>query len=275
MRKMIATAMAAVFLLLFCGCGPSGTGTVTTDTSVVSDEGGSAGNPSVTESLGISSQASTLRSSKTSTQKTSRASQAAKSSVSRKTSRLPSKTASTKSSAKPVSSSSPVSSRASSDPDLSVPPELQKIWNSLTDKVTEDEKTAYRKYMKEKGYHFDENDDSNFFVLYTFDNKPYYVIAFDDNNCHIEFDRATKRHMSATPPNDVSSKNAYSTRLRTELESGTRLYNVVAPFKLQEDGWYEKLSDGSRISPEEAKESAKSQHKTLIRVWNNFLKNKE
>ena len=272
MKKTIILLLAAALLVGTTGC--NGPGTASTDTSVVSGEGGSGANSSVTESLGTSSQASTLRSSKTSTQKTSRASQAAKSSVSRKTSRLPSKTASTKNSTKPVSSSSPVSSRASSDPDLSVPPELQKIWDSLTNKVTEDEKTAYRKYMKEHGYHFDEKDDSNFFVLYTFDNKPYYAIAFDDNDCYVEFDRATKRFLAGTSPNDESSKSVYRTRIRTELEEGTRLYNLVAPFKLQEDGWYEKLSDGSRISPEEAKESAKSQHKTLIRVWNNFVKNK-
>ena len=272
MKRMMILLLTAALLVGTTGCNRPGT--ASTDTSIVSDEGGSGANSSVTESLGASSQTSALRSSKTSTQKTSRASQTAKSSVSRKTSRLPSKTASTKSSAKPVSSSSPVSSRASSDPDLSVPPELQKIWDSLTDKVTEDEKTAYRKYMKEHGYHFDEKDDSNFFVLYTFDNKPYYAIVFDDNDFFVEFDRATRRFLAGTSPNGEASKSAYCTQIRTELEKGTRLYNVGAQFRLREDGWFEKLSIGELMSPEEIPESAKGQKETLIYIWNTYANSK-
>ena len=271
MKKTIILLLAAALLVGTTGC--NNPGVASTDTSVVSDGGGSAENSSVTESLSASSQTSVLRSSKTSTQKTSRASQTAKSSVSRKTSRLPSKTVSTKSSTKPVSSSSPVSSQHSLCPDLSVPPELQKIWDSLTDTITEDEKTVYRKYMKQRGYHFDEKDDSIFFVLYTFYNKPYYVIAFDDNDCHIVFDRATREFMVATSPNDESSKLAYNTRLRAELEKGTKLYDELSPYKKRADGMYEKLSTGELVTPEQAKEIAKCERYTLITMWNRYIKN--
>ena len=135
MKKTIILLLAVALLVGTTGC--NGTGTTSTDTSVVSDDSVSAGNSSVTEST-------------KSTAVNSPGERSNHSTVSTKTSDTVSQ--------------------------LVVPTELQKIWDSLSENISDKELVVYNKVAKEKGF-TEKVVRSKIHFMYGFDDKPYWVLV--------------------------------------------------------------------------------------------------
>ena len=134
MKKTMILLLAAALLVGTTGCNRPGT--ASTDTSVVSDDGGSAGNSSVTEST-------------KSTAVNSPGGRSNHSTVSTKTSDTVSQ--------------------------LVVPTELQKTWDSLSENISDKELVVYNKVAKEKGF-TEKVVRSKIHFMYGFDDKPYWVL---------------------------------------------------------------------------------------------------